>query len=197
MTCIVGLVHNGITYIGGDSLGSSNYSKAVRLDKKVFHIKDINNAIMGFTSSYRMGQLLMYGTGLIDSRDVLQNEIDHEYLVTKFIPNVIDLFEKGGYSRTRSGEKEGGTFLFGYRGNLYKIDSDFQVAEAADKYDACGSGADFALGSLFSTKNVDDPLLRIKKALQAASTYAIGVEPPYYIINTNNRELTTYRTFDE
>ena len=42
MTCIVGLVHEGVTYIGGDSLGSNGYSKTVRKDKKVFKLKYTN-----------------------------------------------------------------------------------------------------------------------------------------------------------
>ena len=30
MTCIVGLVHNGVTYIGADSLGSNSYGGSAR-----------------------------------------------------------------------------------------------------------------------------------------------------------------------
>lgn len=191
MTCIVGLIHNGITYIGGDSLGSNGFSKTVRKDKKVFHLKDTKNAVLGYTSSYRMGQLLMYGTGLIDSRD--EPNIDHEYLVTKFIPNIIKLFEDGGYSRNNSGEKRGGSFLLGYKDKLYKIESDFQVGESVDKYDACGSGKDFALGSLKTTEKSNlSPEDRIRMALQAASKFSVGVAPPYYILNTNETSLIEF-----
>jgi ATP-dependent protease HslVU (ClpYQ) peptidase subunit len=190
LTCIVGLVHEGVTYIGGDSLGSNGHSKTVRNDKKVFHLKDINNAIAGYTSSFRMGQLLMYGKGLIDSRDTYEKDIDHEYLVTKFIPNLIDLFEKGGYSRNNSGEKKGGNFLFAYKDKLYQIESDFQVGESSLKYDACGSGEEFALGSLHSTEGTKySPQERIRKALQAASQFSVGVAPPYYIVNTIDNEI--------
>jgi hypothetical protein len=136
MTCIVGLIDNGITYIGADSLGSDGYSKTVRNDKKLFKLQDTSNAILGFTSSFRMGQLLMYADNLIDKRD--EPNIDHKYLVTKFIPNIISLFEKGGYIKNDKGEKEGGFFLLGYRDKLYKIESDFQVGESMLNYDACG-----------------------------------------------------------
>lgn len=191
MTCIVGLVHNGITYIGGDSLGSNGYSKTVRLDKKVFKLKDTENAILGYTSSFRMGQLLMYAKGLIDSRD--EPNIDHEYLVTKFIPNVIRLFEDGGYNRNNSGEKTGGHFLLGYKDKLYKIESDYQVGESINQYDACGSGEEFALGSLHSTQDLGlKPEDRIHYALLAASEFSIGVQAPFYILNTSNNEITKY-----
>ena len=58
MTCIVGLEHKGKVYIGGDSAGVAGYSLSVRADQKVF----INgNFIFGFTSSFRMGQILRFG----------------------------------------------------------------------------------------------------------------------------------------
>jgi ATP-dependent protease HslVU (ClpYQ) peptidase subunit len=191
MTCIVGLVYKGATYIGGDSLGSNGHSKTVRNDKKVFHMKDINNAIAGYTSSFRMGQLLMYGTGLIDSREY--DTIDHKYLVTKFVPNIIKLFEEGGYAKTSRGEKEGGTFLFAFKDKLYKIESDYQVGEPFLPYIACGSGEDFALGSLHATQGlINDPLERIHKALQAASEFTVSVAPPYFVVNTADNKTMEY-----
>ena len=59
MTCIVGILEeNGDIYMGGDSAGASGNTLKIRADEKVF----INeNYIMGFTSSFRMGQLLRYG----------------------------------------------------------------------------------------------------------------------------------------
>jgi hypothetical protein len=98
------------------------------------------------------------------------------------------LFEKGGFSRTNNGEKSGGFFLFAYKNKLYKIESDYQVGESVDGYDACGSGEYFALGSLHSTNGlIDDPIKRIHMALKAAEYHAVGVAPPYYILNTKNK----------
>lgn len=192
MTCIVGLVNNGVTYIGADSLGSNGVTKTLRKDRKVFKLKDTPNAIIGFTSSFRMGHLLMYATGLIDPRD--EPNIDHEYIVTKFIPNTIKLFEDGGYSRNNSGEKWGGTFLLGYKDKLFKIEDDYQVGEMFNNYAACGSGEAFALGSLMTTENMNlNPYERIRLALQAATKFAIGVEPPFYIINTKDDEVVEYK----
>lgn len=188
MTCIVGLVHDGVTYIGGDSLGSNGYTKTVRKDKKVFKLKDTDNAIAGYTSSFRMGQLLMYGTGFIDKRD--EPNINHEYLVTRTIPKIISTFEEGGFGRNSSGDKSGGTFLFGYKDKLYVIHDDYQVGESFYNYDAVGCGEDFAKGSLHATEGIGiTPVERIHSALKAASQFSAGVAPPYYIINTNNNEV--------
>ena len=57
MTCIVGLVHEGVVYIGGDSAGVAGLSLTVRADEKVFQNGEF---LMGFTTSFRMGQLLRY-----------------------------------------------------------------------------------------------------------------------------------------
>lgn len=192
MTCIVGLVHDGITYIGGDSLGSNGYTGTVRKDKKVFKLKDTKQGIAGYTSSFRMGQLLMYATGLIDKRD--EPNIDHEYLVTKFVPKLIRLFEDGGFGKNNSGDKEGGTFLLGYKDKLYSIHNDYQVGESFDNYQAVGSGESFALGSLFTTEGLGlTPEERIHSALIAASKFSVGVSAPYYIVNTENDRAIEFK----
>jgi ATP-dependent protease HslVU (ClpYQ) peptidase subunit len=192
MTCVVGLIDGDTTYLGADSCGSNGYYKVTRIDKKVFKLKDTPNAILGYTSSFRMGQLLMYATGLIDKRD--EPNINHEYLVTKFIPNVIKLFKDGGYSQNDKGEETGGTFLLGYKHRLFKIESDYQVGMSVDNYDACGCGQDYALGSLHSTNGTNlTTIERIHKALQAASKFSEGVSAPFYIINTENDEVIEFK----
>jgi ATP-dependent protease HslVU (ClpYQ) peptidase subunit len=187
MTCIVGLIENGVAWLGADSCGSNGYDKVIRKDKKIFKLKD-TSAIVGYTSSFRMGQLLMYSNNLIDKRD--EPNINHEYLVKYFIPNVIKLFEDGGYSRNKSGEKEGGEFLLAYKDKLYKIESDYQVGESCDNYDACGCGEEYALGSLKTTEDMNmTPKERIHKALESASKFSCGVAPPFYIVNTKDNEI--------
>ena len=59
MTCIVGIAEGGTVWIGGDSAGveTGSLGLVARSDKKVFRN---GNFVMGFTSSFRMGQLLAY-----------------------------------------------------------------------------------------------------------------------------------------
>lgn len=57
MTAIAGLVHDGRVLIGADSGGVAGWTLNVRKDSKVF----TNGAyVMGFTTSFRMGQLLRW-----------------------------------------------------------------------------------------------------------------------------------------
>ena len=81
----------------------------------------------------------------------------------------------------------------GYKDKLYSVESDFQVGESLDNYAACGSGEDFALGSLATTEGLGlSPEERIRVALQAASKFSVSVAPPYQIINTENNKIIRF-----
>ena len=57
MTAIVAIRQDNTVYMGGDSAGVAGLKITIRKDPKVF----INgNFLMGFTTSFRMGQLLQY-----------------------------------------------------------------------------------------------------------------------------------------
>lgn len=193
MTCIIGFVENGITYLGGDSLGSDGFSKTIVKQPKVFHSKDTKEIIMGYTTSFRMGQLLQNSKGLFDELSIMQNKVDYEYLITKFIPNIQKLFSDGGFEKNKDGTKSSGEFLLGYKDKLFKVQSDYSILESANNYDACGCGEYYALGSLKTTENLDlSPVEKIHKALQAASAFSAGVAPPFYIINTKDNQIIIF-----
>ena len=180
MTCIVGIIEKEKVYIGGDSAGVGGARIYIRKDKKVF-LKD-NKFIIGFTSSFRMGQLLMCDDRF-KIREQNKNESDYHFMINAFIPSIQKLFKAGGYLRTKDDGLIGGVFLIGYNKNLYLIESDFQVGESTDNYMACGCGEDFALGSLFATQKTDMTTeQRILNALEAASKFSTGVAPPFNIL---------------
>ena len=174
MTCIAAIVDKGKVYIGGDSAGvNRSLNITTRSDKKVFIN---NNMIMGFTSSYRLGQLLQYKFSPPSQN---AHKDDMAYMVSDFIDAVRKCFEDNGFSDADN-EKHGGIFLVGYKGRLYKIGQDYQVGEAEIGFDACGCGQDIALGSMYSTKTLK-PEARITKALEAATQFSAGVRPPFLI----------------
>ena len=176
MTCIIGLIHDDIVYIGGDSAGVTGYGLTVRADEKVF-IKD--SFIMGFTSSFRMGQLLRYSLKL----PKFHSDIDiYEYMVTDFINSVRECLKIGGYASKEKDVEAAGTFLLGFRGKLFKIDTDYQVGIPTQPFDACGCGADLALGAMYASSKLP-PIERITQALEAAEQFNIGVRRPFIIKN--------------
>lgn len=144
MTCIVGIQHAGKVYIAGDSLGSNYVSSVERGDSKVFRN---GSYIFGFTSSFRMGQIIRYGFTPPECHDW---DVER-FMSTTFVKAIKEGFKEHGYGT----DKVGGTFLVGYRGRLFKIQDDFQVGWNALPFDSCGSGAEVATGSLYSTMALD------------------------------------------
>lgn len=174
MTCICGLVDNGKVYIGGDSAGvDGRYALTVRADKKVFRNGDL---VMGFTSSFRMGNLLQHS---LKPPRRHPDDDPFKYMVTDFVDAVRACLKAGGYA-TKSDEVEtGGTFLVGYAGRLFEVQDDYQVAENVDGIAAAGCGDLIALGSLYSTSG--KPRDRIRLALEAAERFSAGVRGPFAI----------------
>jgi len=184
MTCIVGIEHKGVVYLGGDSAGIGGLDIHTRLDEKVFKNDEF---VMGFTTSFRMGQLLRYA---FTPPDRSTSKDDMAYLVTDFVDSIRAVYKEKGFMGRDSdddahGAETGGTFLFGYRGKLYQVEEDFQIARTSDGFMACGCGESYALGSLLSTSHVSDPLERLRIALETASHFSAGVRGPYNYVSTN------------
>lgn len=175
MTCIAGLVHDGKVYIGGDSAGVAGLDLVVRADRKVF---ENSGFLFGFTSSFRMGQLLRYSfkppKHYTDDKDL------YAYMVTDFIDGVRDCLKRGGYARKDSDAESGGTFLVGREGRLFEIGCDYQVGESVRPFNAVGCGQSYALGSFYSTEGME-PRARVEMALRAAAAHSGGVSPPFHI----------------
>ena len=174
MTCIVGLLDKGKVYIGGDSAGVAGYGLTVRADEKVFINGDF---VMGFTSSFRMGQLLRYSL----KPPKYHPDIDLiEYMVTDFIEAIRKCLKDGGFAEKKDEKEKAGTFLVGFNGKLFKIDSDYQVGIPTQAFDACGCGEDIALGSMYSNSSLP-PIDRITQALEAAEQFSAGVRRPFVV----------------
>lgn len=174
MTCIVGLVDGGDVWLGGDSAGVAGWTLSIRKDPKVFKVGAV---LIGFTSSFRMGQLLAH-TFTPPSPRVGQDPFG--FMVADFIPAVRACFERGGWAGLKDGKHEGGQFLVARAGRLFSIAEDFQVGEGACGFAAAGVGADQALGALHATAGLP-ARKRVLKALEAAEALSIGVRGPFTV----------------
>jgi hypothetical protein len=105
-------------------------------------------------------------------------------MVTEFIEAVRECLKDGGFARNNSGEDSGGTFLVGYKGELFTIYDDYQVARSMLGFNAVGCGEDIAKGSMFSTKNISDPEERILQALAASEQFSTGVRGPFTVVSS-------------
>ncbi len=179
MTCIVGCVDKGTVYIGGDSAGVAGYHIRIRNDEKVFVREEM---VFGFTSSFRMGQLLRYSLTIPEHSP---KKTDMQYLCTDFMTAVIKCFKDNSYAKVENGIAEGGVFLMGYRGSLYRVDNDFQVGQEADNFSAVGCGESYAFGALKAVaSNKISSTKRLEIALEIAAYFSAGVCAPFRVVHT-------------
>lgn len=177
MTCIIGLSEDNKVYMGGDSASAASDSWICRPTaiEKVFHQPPF---LFGCATSFRMMQLLRYQLPSIPEQDYVGS--DEEYLVREFINPVRELFKEHGYAKVKDNEEEGGVFLVGYRGQLYRIGFDFQVNSCRDGLRTLGCGAELALGAMKALEHFP-PRERIERSLEIAAYFSGGVMPPFVI----------------
>jgi hypothetical protein len=164
--------------MGGDAAGVAGLDLCIRKDPKVFFNRDF---LIGFTSSFRMGQILQYRFEPPAHDPVVPVDT---YMRTSFIDAVRKVLEDCGNMRKVNDEEYAGTFLVGYRGRLFCIENDFQVGECVYPFNAVGCGSEVAKGvihALLETDILDDD--KVRKALSITSEHNAGVRPPFTILS--------------
>lgn len=180
MTCIVGLTDGKTVWMGGDSCGTNGYTKDVTKHPKVI-VREThgNRLIVGYTGSFRMGQVLEH------KLDIPRNENDddaYKFMVCTVIDALRTLFKAEGCITTTDGQDStDGPFLVGYRGRLFEVQSDYSVIENTRGYVATGSGKQVAEGAMFAAPNLK-PEPRIMRALEAAAEFVPTVAGPFYVM---------------
>lgn len=172
MTCVVGLVQRGKVYMGVDSAAVQGWTRRASKVSKVFRRGPF---LIGYTTSFRMGQLLEHHLVV---KPQAEGQSDMSFMVTQFIEAVRVLLKEKGFTKVESNTEKGGQFLVGYNEQLYSIDSDFQVGHQVESFDAVGSGAEFALGAMKALEKTT-PQRRIRRALEIAAHFNMGVCGPF------------------
>lgn len=186
MTCIVGLVHRGTVWMGADSASTDDSTYICVKNTKVYHS---NKMIVGYTSSWRMGQLLQNSIQFPSHRPGMD---DLAYITTVFLDAVLTCFKKKGFAKIENNEASGGTFLVGYRGHLYSVNDDFGVEAPIAPYASCGSGQYHANGAMHAlTRTNLSPKVKILRALEASAAFNCGVRAPFHVISLSGRERNT------
>lgn len=181
MTCIVAYVaENKDIWMAADSATTAGLDRRTKRQPKIF-IKD--EFIIGVTGYTRMQQIMQYSfTPPVHPAGM----DDEEYMCTLFVNEFRDVMKNLGYAQKYSEQEYvDSKSLIGYHGRLYVMESNFQIMEHIDPYDAVGCGEPYALGALYAM----DAENRIKKnphgalilALYAAARYSAGVSEPFYV----------------
>lgn len=190
MTCIVGIKDGktGEIYLGGDSAAVYGDYIRTRSDPKVFRIGEY---LLGFTSSFRMGQILRHWTKI----PTFKKGSDPDAHIIQIIDEVfMGVMQKHKFAEEDKKALKGGTFLIGWKYHLYLIESDFQYGRTHDDYMVCGSGTYTASGSLHATGlSRMAPRKRVRRALEAASHHDWAIRAPFTILSTEGGDASRER----
>lgn len=172
MTCIVGIVDpKGIGHIASDSAGSNYHTTNAYTNRKIFRKADL---LIGYTSSYRMGQLLEH------QLDVPQRKVGQSldaWLYIDFVNAVRKLLKDNGYMRVDSNNESIGTFMIITEGRLFVMQDDLAVLESKEQFDSVGSGANHATAALYTLMHHSSltPRKMLTEAVNVAARYVTTV----------------------
>ena len=180
MTCIVGIAENGVVYLGGDSASSTPDGESFLPTRpKVFLLGEI---VIGVSGSGRVNNLIRHKLSV----PPITAEPEH-YLAVDFVDALKAMLKEDG--RKDDELMDDSFLLIGLRGRLFVVDSTFQVSEHRAGYDAIGSGAQVALGSLYNGVS-ESPLTRLQIALYAAQQHNAFVRAPFVFVQTQPEEMS-------
>ncbi|MCP4656759.1 MAG: hypothetical protein GY856_15205 [bacterium] len=175
MTCIVGIAEGGTVLLAGDSAAASLKDQEIYSVKnsKVF---EVGLYLFGYTTSYRLGQILRYETEFPKPpADDLER-----FMATAFVSAIRRSLAVSGFER---GLGEHGSILVGVNGQLFVIGTDLQVLSGATSYLAVGSGRRVAYGALYALEDSGkSPRERAEIALRAAQSFTPGVREPFIFV---------------
>lgn len=181
MTVLVGIPHNGVTWIGADSATNTGPFVRTTCESKVWRQGEF---VFAGTGSVRESQLVTYRVtlpALVEGADVLR------YLVVDFADAVRQARKDGGYDEKEPrGQEAGPVLMIGYAGRLFLMYSDYAIEEHVD-FAVHGCGREFAHGSLHTTSAAGwkGPKRRIEAALAAACSASPYCQPPFTILRTS------------
>lgn len=156
MTCLVGISHEGIAYMGGDR-GASDGDSILSLSRP--KIAKRGEYLVGFSGSMGIGQLIH----IIDLPAIGTSNVE-KVLRTHLVKSLKSSIEE--FANPVSDDNSA-SFLIGVKGRIFEVDtSDWQVAEFAET--AVGSGSSIALGSLYTSNNYRSQEKRVYKAIESA-----------------------------
>ena len=191
MSVIVGIIHEGVVYLGSDSQvtkGGTKKSYNHPNNRKIWHPDVRQNLLIGSSGSLKGINVVKSINGLIDQRTLSENKLDFNYVVKNVARKIMDIMEEVKLIDSKDfNPKMLNEFLFGNYDELYMIGSDGSILQI-DDFAAIGSGAIEAVGSLLSTEK-EEPKTRIIKAIEAAIQNDIYVGYPIVIMSTKDQHI--------
>ena len=193
MSCIVGLIHKGETYIGSDSANMFGSTLSEETEPKVFRKGPLIVGCAGYLAYIQAFRYREWKEYTEDQGGLIPWMLDHVIYPSLAAMEAGDLNIK---------DKDGDRnllidALIGYKDQLYLMAGDGSFSKLAE-YAAIGSGAPWATGALFQSRTPsfkEEPKKAAFRAtdsvlwaLKAANTHCSTVSAPFYVISTGNTD---------
>lgn len=182
MTVVVGIRGKNGVLLAGDSQASTAYTNRKYKDAKTYQLSDV--VALAYCGSGRLGQILTFHLDTLEDPPLGMDE--SYWAVRLFVPHLRDVCEAHGHLHIRHNVEHLGesAFLLAVRRRLFAIEADFSVNEHVLPYEALGSGAETAMGSLHASlagKSTPTPARMeavARKAIAAAAAFTNYVGGP-------------------
>ena len=169
MTCIAAVTYENIVYMAGERGNSDEHCILSSIDKK---ITKKGEYLIGYSGNTGMGQAVQYSftPPIFGAKDI------NKFMVSKFVPTLRKFYEEAKITMPEK-DDDHVSFIVGFSGCIFEIDTaDFQVGQYEDL--AIGSGSQYALGSLFSTRHLRDPKRRLRLAIESSIVFSPSCQGP-------------------
>jgi len=194
MSLTVALKHEGVVYIGSDSLACRYDMKHYLTNPnsyRIFQVKGCDNMLMSLD-----GRIVEHNVArcnyLVPEAVAIKGEIDFEFMVNEFVPHLFELFDERHILNRKDDDYScESDMIVAYEDKLFQIFNDGAVIEC-DDYAVIGCGVEEALGSLITTSDIKDPKERILMALKAGLKNKTKVAYPLVISDTKTCEFETF-----
>lgn len=180
MTCIVAIISDGKVHMAAERANSDDSVILPSVDPKIVRRGDY---LFGYAGNTGVGQAVQY----MFTFPPLKNKRDvSKHMIGTVVPALRQFFRDENITWTDK-DDDGCSLLFGVAGHVFEFDTaDFQMVEYSEL--AVGSGASYALGSLYSTRKFKDPRMRLRHAVEAAILYSPSCRGPIdYFVEPGDR----------
>lgn len=149
MTCITAAIKDGVCAMAADSLaGGGGLCHACKTPKIIKKSAATNGGsvpiLIGYTSSFRMGDILRYVWEVPDFEGGV-----NDWLVRRCIPSLRETFTDQGFMSQDAGRDVGGDFIIVADNRILLLQDDFSVIEPQEGYLSVGSGSLVATGAMW------------------------------------------------
>lgn len=187
MSLVVAIKHDGVVYLGADTRTTRGERVRSTLAEDDLKIHRLGDCLVGGAGSVASIQIM---TTHPEWFDLGGKPLTKRFIVQRIIPKYYELakeLEKLENVDSDSDEpKCGCSFLITDGERLFRVDSDFEVAELS-RYGHIGCTAYIALTFLLNMPADAPPEDIILKALRNSAYRNDGVGAPYVLINSKDR----------